>query len=515
MPPAGRAITPTYTAKAVSAQLSQQQARNAARGTPAHAPGRAVSNQAVLRRLARDGAGTEPVDTKQAEREIARPGTKLPERLRAEFEASMACDFAGVRIHVGAAPAEAAASVAARAFAAGPHIVFGEGRFAPDTGAGRRLIAHELAHVAQQGAAPAMGPRNPAAGATAPVSRAAPAIARDADDDKIEAIEGKKLDIEHLLAECEGIEAEQRDRMIQKIGGHAGTTHEERQLAALLAVRFRPTMKRADFQNTYRQLLLRLPTDQAVKVLDYVGKEVIGKTSYKVTKDGEETSVQIDKRSINDVGMKGAPGSSIVVSKTVYVVLDTTVQYKTSDAGGPAGRNNNPGNITVDDNAKDAWAPEIGAYPGRSTEGRFAIFPTHKLGRAGAMPWARKRRNSIVKDYFAFYAPDSEKGNVSAHYAEMVVAEVNKQLKTSFDPKKATIDEIDNAGGMEAFVDGQEQSEGFKTSNLENVPKDSPKLPQEVRDFVAGFDKATGGTAPLAHGVAAAAATERKGNAAP
>src|SRR5438094_411749 len=45
----------------------------------------------------------------------------------------------------------------ANAYTVGQHIVFGEGRFAPATEAGRELLAHELAHVIQQergGAAP-------------------------------------------------------------------------------------------------------------------------------------------------------------------------------------------------------------------------------------------------------------------------------------------------------------------------------------------------------------------------
>src|SRR5262249_51069359 len=38
--------------------------------------------------------------------------------------------------------------VNARAFASGRHLVFGAGEYRPDTLAGRRLLTHELAHVA-------------------------------------------------------------------------------------------------------------------------------------------------------------------------------------------------------------------------------------------------------------------------------------------------------------------------------------------------------------------------------
>jgi hypothetical protein len=36
----------------------------------------------------------------------------------------------------------------------GNHVVFGEQRYAPSSDAGRSLLAHELAHVVQQGARP-------------------------------------------------------------------------------------------------------------------------------------------------------------------------------------------------------------------------------------------------------------------------------------------------------------------------------------------------------------------------
>jgi hypothetical protein len=39
----------------------------------------------------------------------------------------------------------------ARAYTVRHNIVFGKGRFAPGTEEGRRLLAHELTHVIQQG----------------------------------------------------------------------------------------------------------------------------------------------------------------------------------------------------------------------------------------------------------------------------------------------------------------------------------------------------------------------------
>lgn len=59
-------------------------------------------------------------------------------------------DFSGVRIHTGARAAESSRAVNARAYTVGQHIVFDQGRYAPHTSAGQRLLAHELAHTVQQ-----------------------------------------------------------------------------------------------------------------------------------------------------------------------------------------------------------------------------------------------------------------------------------------------------------------------------------------------------------------------------
>ncbi len=65
-----------------------------------------------------------------------------------------ALDLTGVRVHTDAAAAASAHDVNARAYTVGSHIVFGAGEYAPHTDGGRRLLAHELAHAAQQGGRP-------------------------------------------------------------------------------------------------------------------------------------------------------------------------------------------------------------------------------------------------------------------------------------------------------------------------------------------------------------------------
>lgn len=79
------------------------------------------------------------------------PGRSLDSATRAFFEPRFGHDFGQVRVHCDDRAAESARVVSAHAYTVGHHIVFGAGRFAPSTSAGRRLIAHELTHVVQQG----------------------------------------------------------------------------------------------------------------------------------------------------------------------------------------------------------------------------------------------------------------------------------------------------------------------------------------------------------------------------
>lgn len=74
----------------------------------------------------------------------------LPAGVRGEMERGFARDFSQVRVHTNETAAASAHELDANAYTTGNDIVFGEGRYAPQTPDGRRLIAHELAHVAQQ-----------------------------------------------------------------------------------------------------------------------------------------------------------------------------------------------------------------------------------------------------------------------------------------------------------------------------------------------------------------------------
>lgn len=78
------------------------------------------------------------------------PGSPLPADVRRPFEAAFSHDFSRVRVHTGPDAAASARDVQALAYTVGPRIVFGEARYQPATSEGRALLAHELAHSAQQ-----------------------------------------------------------------------------------------------------------------------------------------------------------------------------------------------------------------------------------------------------------------------------------------------------------------------------------------------------------------------------
>lgn len=75
----------------------------------------------------------------------------LPESVRSYFEPRFGWNFGHVRIHTDSAADQSARSVGALAYTAGSDIIFAKGHYSPDTMRGRRLLAHELTHVIQQG----------------------------------------------------------------------------------------------------------------------------------------------------------------------------------------------------------------------------------------------------------------------------------------------------------------------------------------------------------------------------
>jgi Domain of unknown function (DUF4157) len=88
-------------------------------------------------------------------------GGALPPGLRAAFERHLPYDLGQIRLHTDAGGHATATRLGARAVTIGRDIAFAPGAYQPHSRAGRRLLAHEVAHAAQQGAVrhrPGRGP---------------------------------------------------------------------------------------------------------------------------------------------------------------------------------------------------------------------------------------------------------------------------------------------------------------------------------------------------------------------
>jgi hypothetical protein len=94
-----------------------------------------------------------PVVTQRmkAELEATRgSGAPLSRDARAFMEPRFGRDFGAVRVHTGGRAAGLAKGLRAQAFTRGADVYFASGKYAPETAAGKRLLAHELAHTVQQ-----------------------------------------------------------------------------------------------------------------------------------------------------------------------------------------------------------------------------------------------------------------------------------------------------------------------------------------------------------------------------
>jgi hypothetical protein len=99
------------------------------------------------------GAVVAPTSTERALESATGDGAPMRKALRDDMESAFDADFSGVRIYASASAASLSQDLNAHAFTYGKDIFFNTGEYRPDTALGRRLIAHELTHVLQQGAA--------------------------------------------------------------------------------------------------------------------------------------------------------------------------------------------------------------------------------------------------------------------------------------------------------------------------------------------------------------------------
>jgi Domain of unknown function (DUF4157) len=141
-------VQPKLTVGTPDDPLEQEADRSAARVTGADV-GAAAPPVPVVSRAAVPGARPQPaaqLDSRIAAKSGGRP---LPGTVRGDMEAAFNVDLSGVRLHDAQQDRADADSIGARAFTHKDHIWLGRNGRADDRG----LLAHELTHVIQQGAA--------------------------------------------------------------------------------------------------------------------------------------------------------------------------------------------------------------------------------------------------------------------------------------------------------------------------------------------------------------------------
>jgi Domain of unknown function (DUF4157) len=124
-------------------RVADQVMRRTPHSAAAHAP---IS----IQRMGSSGGSFEGDVPDSVKRTLSGSGRALDASLSADMGARFGRDFSHVRVHQGGLAEQSARDVSARAYTVGRDVVFGAGEYAPGSQAGQRLIAHELAHVAQQ-----------------------------------------------------------------------------------------------------------------------------------------------------------------------------------------------------------------------------------------------------------------------------------------------------------------------------------------------------------------------------
>jgi Domain of unknown function (DUF4157) len=100
---------------------------------------------------ARQGGTRDPGDPRAVQGELG-DGRPLDGAVRTRMESALGHSFSGVRVHTDGAAHGLADRLNAKAFTVGQHVAFGAREYRPGTLVGDALLAHELAHVVQQGA---------------------------------------------------------------------------------------------------------------------------------------------------------------------------------------------------------------------------------------------------------------------------------------------------------------------------------------------------------------------------
>jgi hypothetical protein len=100
------------------------------------------------------GMNTSPYAPPVVHSVLSTAGRPLDRTTRAFMETRFGRDLSHVRVHTDSQAASSSREISARAYTVGHNIVFGANEYKPESLSGKKLLAHELTHVIQQGALP-------------------------------------------------------------------------------------------------------------------------------------------------------------------------------------------------------------------------------------------------------------------------------------------------------------------------------------------------------------------------
>lgn len=297
----------------------------------------------------------------------------------------MDADLGDVRVHTGGEAGRLNRDLNARAFAEGRDIYFAEGKYDPESDDGRRLLAHELAHVVQQsgGGAPEAIQREPDKSEKSAPRQDPQWEVMGLMDDPLWALDGRAfrvlngLEMSHLLHTLQALRGGGHlTRLLMSVGAAKGIDR-NRLETAMRAVAAKGMKTTPDaFALAHRAQLEMLNLDQRLAVLRYLGP--------------------VPSEPLGEV---------VKVRDIVYVVVENEVRFGAEGDKTKTWRTNNPGALTVpqagepvsrrEKKVKEALLGQLRgrAYADTSNphgykydeyEGgaRLAVFPTESKGRA-------------------------------------------------------------------------------------------------------------------------------------
>jgi Domain of unknown function (DUF4157) len=118
--------------------------------------GRAVSGAVRALFKERPGGASQPANITDVLSQLG-SGDSLEGSARRQMESAFGSDFSSVRVHSDTKAEEVTGNMNARAVTVGRDIAFARGEYRPGTVVGDALLAHELAHVVQQGGTASAG----------------------------------------------------------------------------------------------------------------------------------------------------------------------------------------------------------------------------------------------------------------------------------------------------------------------------------------------------------------------